>query len=115
MEFLETLSSERGIGSMPVTLLRPPAINRILASRACRSALKFGDKVSTEECAVLLEKLAGTNFPFQCAHGRVSVKPVLPLYTLALQQKKLQPSKPRYETLFVDTSESTKGAKLNKL
>ena len=92
---------------MPATLIRPPAVNRILASRACRSALKFGDKVSTPECANLLAKLACTHFPFQCAHGRVSVRPLLPLRYLAERQRKLESPKPRYFSLFVATTTSS--------
>eukprot|EP00941_MAST-03F_sp_MAST-3F-sp1_P005363 g5363.t1 len=58
---------------------RPPAISRVLASKACRGALMFGDPLSHDEMRLLLNQLASTNFPFQCAHGRPSMVPLLDL------------------------------------
>lgn len=39
----------------------------------------FNDPLSVEECASLLKSLADTAFPFQCAHGRPSMIPLLDL------------------------------------
>lgn len=39
----------------------------------------FNDPLSLEDCTVLLERLAKCAFPFQCAHGRPSMAPVLDL------------------------------------
>ena len=33
-------------------------------------AIKFGDKLTREECEALVASLANCQFPFQCAHGR---------------------------------------------
>ncbi|KAH0533878.1 hypothetical protein FGG08_007502 [Glutinoglossum americanum] len=33
-------------------------------------AIMFNDELSREECEVLVRRLAGCRFPFQCAHGR---------------------------------------------
>jgi len=39
----------------------------------------FNDVLSREEGKALLERLAGCAFPFQCAHGRPSMVPLLAL------------------------------------
>ncbi|KAE9049156.1 hypothetical protein PR002_g51 [Phytophthora rubi] len=56
--------------------IRPPVITRLLHSRACRSAIMFGDHLSTGQCKDLIEKLKTCQLPFQCAHGRPSVVPL---------------------------------------
>lgn len=57
----------------------PVAIIELFQSKACRSAIKFGDSLSPEGCYVLLQSLSKCMFPFQCAHGRPSVVPLLDL------------------------------------
>lgn len=42
-------------------------------------AIKFGDKLSNSECRQLLKKLSVCNLPFQCAHGRPTLVPLLTL------------------------------------
>jgi DNA mismatch repair protein MLH3 len=100
IEFLNTLSTQRSLGSLPVALLRPPAINRILASRACRSAIKFGDTLTMPQCEELVQQLGKTDFPFQCAHGRVSVKPVFSTSSLQSHESRGSATKPDYDSLF---------------
>lgn len=39
----------------------------------------FNDPLSGEECSTLVSRLASCSFPFQCAHGRPSMVPVLDL------------------------------------
>ncbi|KAL4138638.1 hypothetical protein PRIC2_002143 [Phytophthora ramorum] len=56
--------------------IRPPAITRLLHSRACRSAIMFGDWLSVGQCKDLIEELKTCQLPFQCAHGRPSVVPL---------------------------------------
>jgi DNA mismatch repair protein MLH3 len=57
----------------------PQGILDMLNSRACRSAIMFNDHISHEDCVDLLERLAECTFPFQCAHGRPSMIPLLHL------------------------------------
>lgn len=57
----------------------PQAILDLLNSRACRGAIMFNDPLSDEECKVLVSRLARCAFPFQCAHGRPSMIPILDL------------------------------------
>lgn len=61
------------IGSCPKGLLD------MLNSRACRSAIMFNDPLELAECKVLVGKLGECMFPFQCAHGRPSMIPLVDL------------------------------------
>ena len=69
--FLRALDAS---GGSPHT--RPPAVAAILATRACRSAVRFGDTLSRAVCVRLLAALAACRLPFQCAHGRPSIHPL---------------------------------------
>lgn len=62
---------------------RPPAVNKLLASKACRKAIKFGDPLTHQECVELMEGLGQCSFPFNCAHGRPSMTP---LYTVPVHE-----------------------------
>ncbi|KAI1123523.1 hypothetical protein F5Y10DRAFT_251708 [Nemania abortiva] len=57
----------------------PEGILDMVNSRACRSSIMFNDPLSREECADLLRRLADCAFPFQCAHGRPSMVPLVDL------------------------------------
>lgn len=57
----------------------PQGILDMLNSRSCRSAIMFNDELSREECETLVGRLAKCRFPFQCAHGRPSVVPLVGL------------------------------------
>lgn len=41
------------------------------------AAIKFGDPLSLDECRSLLRQLELCSAPFQCAHGRPSLAPIL--------------------------------------
>lgn len=55
----------------------PQGIVDLLNSRACRTAIMFNDVLSIPECQQLVAQLAQSAFPFQCAHGRPSMVPIL--------------------------------------
>jgi DNA mismatch repair protein MLH3 len=57
----------------------PPGILDLIYSRACRSAIMFNDHLSIDQCKDLVLRLADCAFPFQCAHGRPSMAPLLEL------------------------------------
>jgi DNA mismatch repair ATPase MutL len=59
--------------------VRPPAVSRILNNKACRGAIMFGDELSEVQCTEIVRRLAQCRFPFQCAHGRPSVTPLVDL------------------------------------
>lgn len=60
----------------------PSPITRLLASKACRSALMFGDQLLPNEARALLLALAGTKRCFSCAHGRPTMAPLVDLVLL---------------------------------
>lgn len=76
VEFIQSLSGHDSLIA-PLSLLQPPSLRRIAASKACRTAIRFGDKLSLFECSDIMKKLSRTELPFQCAHGRPSVVPLL--------------------------------------
>ncbi|KAL8770354.1 MAG: hypothetical protein Q9209_003990 [Squamulea sp. 1 TL-2023] len=55
----------------------PQGIIDMLNSRACRSAIMFNDELTHTECETLVRRLAECAFPFQCAHGRPSMVPLV--------------------------------------
>lgn len=55
----------------------PQGLLDLLNSRACRTAIMFNDVLSVSECQQLVSQLAQCVFPFQCAHGRPSMVPIL--------------------------------------
>lgn len=57
----------------------PQGIIDLLNSRACRTSIMFNDPLSIQECKTLVTRLARCAFPFQCAHGRPSMVPILDL------------------------------------
>jgi DNA mismatch repair ATPase MutL len=65
--------------NLPDSQLQPPAIRRIVAFKSCHSSIKFGQALSPEECRNFILELSQTALPFQCAHGRPSIHPVMNL------------------------------------
>ncbi|ROW02590.1 hypothetical protein VPNG_07854 [Cytospora leucostoma] len=57
----------------------PQGIVELINSRSCRSAIMFNDPLSPDQCAELLDRLVRCSFPFQCAHGRPSMVPLVDL------------------------------------
>ncbi|KAI8634015.1 hypothetical protein F5Y19DRAFT_411709 [Xylariaceae sp. FL1651] len=57
----------------------PEGILDMMNSRACRSSIMFNDLLSYDDCVNLLRRLADCAFPFQCAHGRPSMVPLVDL------------------------------------
>ncbi|KAL2265776.1 hypothetical protein VTJ83DRAFT_6876 [Remersonia thermophila] len=57
----------------------PEGILDMIRSRACRSAIMFNDPLTPEQCEQLVRRLAACKFPFQCAHGRPSMVPLVHL------------------------------------
>ena len=66
-------------GSSLATHICPQGLLDMLNSRACRSAIMFNDKLTKEECQTLVRRLGNCAFPFQCAHGRPSMIPLVNL------------------------------------
>ncbi|KAJ3204367.1 DNA mismatch repair protein [Entophlyctis luteolus] len=51
----------------------PKGVMHMLNSKACRSAIMFGDALDAASCKQVVDDLKGCDFPFQCAHGRPSM------------------------------------------
>ncbi|EFJ41217.1 hypothetical protein VOLCADRAFT_119750 [Volvox carteri f. nagariensis] len=74
--YLHQLDETGGAG------LLPPAVLRVLRSKACRTAIMFGDHLTPEQCTMLVAQLRDTRLWTQCAHGRPTVVPLVDLPTL---------------------------------
>ncbi|KAL5636698.1 hypothetical protein ACGC1H_000607 [Rhizoctonia solani] len=59
--------------------LCPLPLFELVNSRACRGAIMFNDPLDQRQCQRLIMQLGETVFPFQCAHGRPSIAPLLRL------------------------------------
>eukprot|EP01040_Poterioochromonas_malhamensis_P001042 gene1042-1105_t len=81
-DFREFCHFVEGNINLPDSSLQPPVIKRIVAYKACRGAIKFGDSLSLEQCTHLIHNLSSTTLPFQCAHGRPSIIPLADLHGL---------------------------------
>lgn len=44
-----------------------------LKTQACRGAVKFGDKLTLDQCKTLIYRLLKCRMPFLCAHSRLGV------------------------------------------
>ncbi len=68
LDLLETFGSEKDTGSGSSRL------DNILATMACKAAVKSGDNLSIREMDALLAKMARANLFSHCPHGRPVVK-----------------------------------------
>lgn len=67
-------SAGRVRGTLPLT------VQKVLASFACHGAIKFNDTLNKDECSSLVASLSACQLPFQCAHGRPSIAPLVDLH-----------------------------------
>jgi len=74
-------SAQPGAGNSWVSRFHgcPRGILELLHSRSCRSAVMFNDVLTREECEKMVRRLVNCAFPFQCAHGRPSMAPLVDL------------------------------------
>ncbi|XP_034531445.1 DNA mismatch repair protein Mlh3 isoform X2 [Notolabrus celidotus] len=70
--------------TLPLTVLK------VLASLACHGAIKFNDSLCRDECCSLVASLSSCQLPFQCAHGRPSIAPLVDILHLDKEQKEIQ-------------------------
>ncbi|KAM4542395.1 DNA mismatch repair protein Mlh3 [Odontesthes bonariensis] len=84
-------STGRVRGTLPLSVLK------VLASLACHGAIKFNDPLSRDECCSLVASLSSCQLPFQCAHGRPSIAPLVDILHLDKDQKDFQ--KPNLQKL----------------
>ncbi|XP_065581649.1 DNA mismatch repair protein Mlh3-like [Artemia franciscana] len=61
----------------------PSTVVSALASMACHGSVRFGRKMSRDSCLQLIRLLSAQKLPFQCAHGRPSLVPLIKIPTIA--------------------------------
>ncbi|PXF46030.1 DNA mismatch repair protein MutL [Gracilariopsis chorda] len=72
-DFLDELcEDEMGIVSGCV----PRFVRRTVATIACHKAVRFGDRLTCDQCESIIRALAKCDNPFCCAHGRPSIVPL---------------------------------------
>ena len=79
-------------GSMNVV---PSGVVRVLNSRACRSAIMFGDELVPSQCQNLINALQTTQMCFVCAHGRPTIAPLVDLVAVGKAVAVMQTGKER--------------------
>ncbi|KAJ9696489.1 hypothetical protein PVL29_008622 [Vitis rotundifolia] len=60
----------------------PSRVRAMLASRACRSSVMIGDPLGRNEMQRILEHLAGLKSPWNCPHGRPTMRHLVDLTTV---------------------------------
>ncbi|CAO2839733.1 unnamed protein product [Amaranthus hypochondriacus] len=80
-ELISTLSDGQGECSMMSTYksdtldsICPSRVRAMLASRACRSSIMIGDALGRNEMQKILEHLAELKSPWNCPHGRPTMR-----------------------------------------
>ncbi|PIK53086.1 putative DNA mismatch repair protein Mlh3-like [Apostichopus japonicus] len=84
----------------------PKTIVKALNSQACRGAIKFGDVLNMEDMVCLLSQLSECKLPFQCAHGRPSIIPLLDLDHLVEKLTPQVSTKPNLTNFSLKMSQS---------
>ncbi|XP_065183825.1 uncharacterized protein LOC135814603 isoform X1 [Sycon ciliatum] len=79
---------------------RTATLTELLASLSCHSAIRFGDCLSKEECCELIKSLSKCNLPFQCAHGRPSIIPIMDITELELNSLGVVYKQPSLRKLY---------------
>ncbi|KAF8213919.1 hypothetical protein K438DRAFT_1802528 [Mycena galopus ATCC 62051] len=67
----------------------PQQLLDLVNSKACRGAIMFNDPLTHTQCEKLLDNLCQTAFPFQCAHGRPSLVPLIELGTDSARRRRI--------------------------
>lgn len=57
----------------------------------------FNDVLTAAECESLVRRLARCSFPFQCAHGRPSMAPLIDLGNINMKQNAFEYSRRQLE------------------
>ncbi|XP_078429762.1 DNA mismatch repair protein isoform X4 [Wolffia australiana] len=63
--------------------LCPSRVRAMLASRACRSSVRIGDPLAKIEMQKIVQNLSGLKSPWNCPHGRPTMRHLVDLATLS--------------------------------
>ncbi|MCO5615113.1 hypothetical protein L7F22_069402 [Adiantum nelumboides] len=66
------------------SLVRPSRVRAMLASRACRSSIMIGDPLSKKEMQKVLSNLAELDSPWNCPHGRPTMRHLVDLTNIKM-------------------------------
>ncbi|KAK5648901.1 hypothetical protein RI129_003793 [Pyrocoelia pectoralis] len=69
----------------------PAVIQNVINMEACRGAIKFGKLLSMQEIETLIKNLSKCQLPFQCAHGRPTLSPIINLQQNTVHDYILKP------------------------
>ncbi|XP_071577185.1 DNA mismatch repair protein MutL [Temnothorax nylanderi] len=97
-EVLKTRNITSQANALPLT------IHNAIASEACHGAIKFGDKLTLEQCTNLVKLLKHTKFPNRCAHGRPTIIPVMEFSELGKRSARIPQKKLNFASLKRTTS-----------
>ncbi|GAB1866069.1 Mismatch repair endonuclease PMS2 [Camponotus japonicus] len=79
IEELVFLIREAGNEIKEKHIFRPSRVRQMLASRACRSAVMIGTALNTSEMHKLIMQMAQMQNPWNCPHGRPTIRHLLSL------------------------------------
>ncbi|KAL8438824.1 hypothetical protein Efla_003861 [Eimeria flavescens] len=74
-----TAPSQQASPHHRVLQYRPSRVWDILASKACRSAVMIGDPLAPHKQVAILRRMAGLQLPFNCPHGRPTMRHLIDL------------------------------------
>lgn len=57
-----------------ITLMRPSRVSAMFASHTCRTSIMVGTALSISEMSRLLKQMAQTEQPWNCPHGRSTMR-----------------------------------------
>lgn len=75
------------LGTKYSAITLPKFLIDVLSSQACHGAVKFGSALEKSECVKIVKALSKCSLPFQCAHGRPSITPIVDLRFLPSEEK----------------------------
>ncbi|KAL1426191.1 hypothetical protein MTO96_018449 [Rhipicephalus appendiculatus] len=92
MEELLRDHTETLLGTRHSAITLPKFLMDVLSSQACHGAIRFGSFLEKAECNSILKALSKCTLPFQCAHGRPSLMPIVDLRFLPSEKKCRKPN-----------------------
>lgn len=87
MEELLRDHTEMLLGTRHSAIALPKFLMDVLSSQACHGAIRFGSVLEKSECTKILKALSRCTLPFQCAHGRPSLTPIVDLRFMPSEEK----------------------------
>ena len=87
LEELIHLLSENPVVSADSVVPRPSKVRKMFAMRACRSSVMIGKTLTTKQMATIVNHMGEIDKPWNCPHGRPTMRHLLNLKTLRTWQE----------------------------